>query len=88
MTVFPCTKCGACCRSIGGIHEMSHLALPDGSCKHLTVDNRCAIYERRPLACRVDVMHQVLAPKLTREQWYALEVLACKELQRLVKIEV
>ena len=49
--MFPCTKCGACCRNVKG------LGLPcddDGVCTNLIQDdNTCSMYEDRPLICRV-----------------------------------
>lgn len=44
-----CTKCGACCVA----PDISSLGKPLGvRCPHLTADNLCAIYERRPQICR------------------------------------
>ena len=49
-----CIQCGACCRAKVAIQ----LLLPGfwdeskQSCKNLTEDNRCAIYENRPEVCR------------------------------------
>lgn len=47
-----CIRCGACC-------HFAAYALPafdrgDGVCKHLTEKNECAIYDTRPMVCRVD----------------------------------
>lgn len=44
-----CTKCGACCVA----PDISALGKPLGvRCPHLTADNLCGIYERRPRICR------------------------------------
>ncbi len=51
---FECNGCGACCRSIGGITAMAHFDRGDGTCKHLTENNQCSIYDTRPAMCRVD----------------------------------
>ena len=44
-----CTECGACCVA----PDIAALDKPAGvRCEHLLADNRCAIYEDRPLVCR------------------------------------
>ena len=44
-----CTRCGACCVA----PDIAALDKPVGMrCPHLTEDNLCAIYERRPQICR------------------------------------
>ena len=47
-----CIKCGACCNFVLLIQP--DLNRGDGTCKNLTEDNLCAIYEDRPALCRVD----------------------------------
>jgi len=45
-----CTKCGACCRLAGvAIPELDR---GDDVCRHLTEENLCGIYEKRPILCR------------------------------------
>lgn len=54
---FPCTSCGACCRRVYMSHEglfPQEWVKEDGSCIHLTKENRCAIYETRPEYCRIN----------------------------------
>jgi uncharacterized protein len=44
-----CTRCGACCVA----PDIAALDKPLGMrCPHLTADNLCGIYERRPEICR------------------------------------
>jgi hypothetical protein len=61
MTAFPCTKgCGACCRLVWAqkwFRDNAYLA-PDGSCKHLTPDGLCGIYDTRPDFCRIDAIYE------------------------------
>jgi Fe-S-cluster containining protein len=48
MTDFKCSQCGVCCKQAGKI------GLPtkeDGSCKFLSDDNQCTIYDTRPDIC-------------------------------------
>lgn len=55
--IFPCSKCGECCRHINLIPQLSEFDRGDGICIHLS-GNLCDIYEQRPEICRVDVMYQ------------------------------
>lgn len=54
---FPCSGCGSCCKRAFVLrdwfaeHDIEINA--DGSCEHLTADNRCRIYDTRPSFCRV-----------------------------------
>jgi Fe-S-cluster containining protein len=50
---FPCTSCGACCKRIGSFEGGEDFRLSNGSCKHLTKENLCGIYETRPEMCRI-----------------------------------
>jgi Fe-S-cluster containining protein len=44
-----CTQCGACCVA----PDIAALDKPLGlRCPHLTADNLCGIYDRRPQICR------------------------------------
>jgi Fe-S-cluster containining protein len=56
----------------------------DGVCKHLTKDNRCEIYDHRPLICDTDRLYNLFyINKLSREEYDKLNEEACKELMRL-----
>jgi Fe-S-cluster containining protein len=78
---FPCSKCGACCRSIGTHEAGRELDRGDGICRHLTTDNRCAIYEDRPPMCRVDLLKP---PALTDAYWHQINHEACDRLHLAV----
>jgi Fe-S-cluster containining protein len=44
-----CTRCGACCVA----PDIAALDKPLGMrCPHLTADNLCSVYDRRPQVCR------------------------------------
>jgi Fe-S-cluster containining protein len=44
-----CTRCGACCVA----PDIAALDKPLGMrCPHLTKDNLCSVYDRRPQVCR------------------------------------
>jgi Fe-S-cluster containining protein len=74
---FACSKCGACCRAVGSLPSMRGYDRGDGACKHLTPENLCAIYEARPVLCRVDVMRPAA---LTEAYWNDSNHEACKRL--------
>ena len=71
---FPCTKCGACCK----MAAMMNLVPTDGkgNCVHLTKDNECSIYDRRPEVCNVSRMFKkhkkngVIPKKLPKKDYY------------------
>jgi len=80
-TEFPCTKCGACCRSVGSVLAIltGGVIRPgrDGVCGHLTPDNQCNIYESRPLLCRVNSMRPPLLPL---RKWHEVNLRMCDRL--------
>lgn len=87
---FPCTGCGACCRTINR-HE-GHIVRDDpsdpyyfpyqwdetGKCEMLGEDNKCTIYESRPLLCNVDGLIDMLG--LDRKEFHDLNIKACWDL--------
>lgn len=75
---FPCTSCGACCRRVHLIPDWPRKMLKsDGSCAHLTADNKCDIYETRPPVCRVDYMIGLLG--IDRTLGYKLNAELCNK---------
>lgn len=81
MKAFECSKCGACCRNVTNIPGLSELAMENGRCKHLMEDNTCEIYETRPLLCRVDESHALVAHIMSPEEWQDRNYKACLVLQ-------
>lgn len=80
MTTFPCTSCGACCSSIEGIDFLQAFNV-QGVCKHL-VNRQCAIYNERPLLCRIDeAFDSIFSSYMTKEEYYEANAKACNELQ-------
>ena len=60
-----CTRCGACCVA----PDIAALDKPLGvPCPHLTADNLCGIYDRRPDICRAyqadELCTRIAAPSL------------------------
>lgn len=54
---FKCRKCGACCRHISDNEHLRFMADNSGCCIFLK-DNLCAIYEKRPIFCRVEEAYE------------------------------
>lgn len=60
---------------------MANYAKPDGSCKFLTEDNLCQIYERRPPICNVAwVYENFFKDKVSEDEFYARTQEACDKL--------
>lgn len=78
MKAFACNGCGECCRRVSQLSP-SWPTRPDGACVHLGADNRCAIYETRPLICRVDESRPA---SVSVEHWHKLNADVCAQLQR------
>lgn len=74
---FPCTRCGLCCRYAGRVPELKAMALPNGTCRHLTSDSLCAIYDERPDICRLD---RSKPPSADEREWYKANAEACNRL--------
>lgn len=79
MSAFDCRRCGACCRSIGAsdVQELQLLNRGDGVCRHLTADNLCAIYDKRPALCRVD---ESCPTAMQLAEWQRRNMTACNQL--------
>lgn len=91
---FKCQRCGACCKLVGlsVIPEIKALAKENtDACRHLLPNNLCAIYETRPLLCRVDELYEQMKPELknkqTREEWHRLNYDNCKLLRSLLGMQ-
>lgn len=90
MSDFPCTQCGLCCRHIGvtleyggffqnqtvrnAILEFPYKADNNGVCEML-VDNKCSVYNNRPILCDVELMASLLG--VAKDEWYRSNAQAC-----------
>jgi uncharacterized protein len=76
---FPCTSCGACCRSLP---EGSSLNRGDGSCVHLDQQSSlCTVYDTRPLLCRIDEIYtRRFEGLVARRTYYFLQATTCASL--------
>ena len=78
--MFTCSKCGECCRHIGGIQIFDELNRGDGICKFLE-GNLCSIYKNRPIYCRVDEGYSIFSENMPKEEYYKINRKYCKKLQ-------
>lgn len=76
-----CDCCGLCCRHVGRFAQMRDYALEDGSCRYL-VDNKCSIYDHRPLVCNVaEAYRQHFRKTMSEAEYYDMQARACAELK-------
>ena len=80
--MFPCQKCGMCCRNLQLSLLYHELDRGDGTCKYLN-GNLCSRYDDRPLFCRIDDCYTLIFKDvMSIEQYYKLNLEMCKKLQR------
>lgn len=79
---FPCTRCGLCCKNIGGIRELTQYDSGAGICKHFQPELGCLIYESRPLVCRIEEGYDLYArDSVTKVEYIKLNAEVCNRLQ-------
>jgi len=78
--MFPCEKCGECCKRVGTVELGKDLALPSGICRYLNqTTNLCAIYEKRPIFCNVDAYYEKnMSLVMSKEEFYRVNKLFCR----------
>lgn len=81
--IFPCEKCGLCCRHIDLIPQLKKLDSGNGRCINLTDNNLCLIYENRPDICNVRKMYElVYREQMSEDEYIKLNIAGCKEIKR------
>ncbi len=89
---FPCTSCGACChhidRAVRAVGEAANTKESDlyfpylwdknGKCEMLSEDNKCMVYDRRPLICDIEKFADYM--DFDREAFFAANIKACNDL--------
>ena len=78
--MYPCKKCGECCRNISVAFFAQDMVLESGMCKYLDgKTNLCTIYEKRPIFCNVDAFYErFLKTNMSREEFYLKNMEACQ----------
>lgn len=96
--MFPCTGCGCCCKRVNKgvefIRQMTDDPIFDfpyqwdeaGRCEKLTEENKCSIYEERPLVCKIDELMNVTG--INQERYYKLTANACNKMQLEDNIDI
>lgn len=80
--MYPCKKCGNCCRYIGYSEYYQWLDRGDGQCRYLE-ENLCSIYAIRPLLCRIEDSRYLYFADMSDEEYYYMNLDACSKLQVL-----
>jgi Fe-S-cluster containining protein len=89
MKKFPCQEnCGACCKHIGNVKELAEFDLGNGTCKHLTEDLKCAIYETRPFVCRTIDVFERKWYFISWEEYVSLSLKCCEFLRNKLKEKI
>lgn len=92
---FKCSGCGCCCKRINiAVENTKHieeLYFPyswdeDGRCEMLMEDNRCKVYEDRPLLCNVEKIAEHL--NLDKEQFYIDNNKACNKMMDEMNVDL
>ncbi|PJJ30150.1 YkgJ family cysteine cluster protein [Lacrimispora celerecrescens] len=79
--MFPCDKCGECCKNLNKSPVYAELDRGDGICLHLH-KNLCSIYETRPLICRIDNCYELFfKDSMTKAEFYSLNHAVCIKLK-------
>lgn len=92
---FKCTSCGACCSHIDRAIFNSGLAKPykemvasfpykwdkTGKCEMLDKDNKCSVYNNRPLICNLQAQWEKYFYKdMSLAEYYRMQNNACNDL--------
>lgn len=84
---FNCTGCGACCSRIKKVADLvidiEELRFPyaiseAGKCEKLDENNRCSVYDERPLICNIDRMSEYM--NIPIDVFYEMNKKACNEM--------
>ena len=79
--MFACNQCGECCRNLDKSELYNDLDRGDGVCIFLE-NNRCSIYQNRPLLCRIDECYEkYFMAQYSLEEYYRLNYEICRKLQ-------
>ena len=93
MNDFPCMGCGSCCRRISQV--VNHYKVSskndvyyfpykwdeNGVCENLTEDNKCLVYDNRPLICNINACAK--HHNLDMNDFHARNIRACNHLMDL-----
>jgi len=87
---FPCSGCGCCCKRIKSVVELLNLkdkSTPlffpyswdsKGVCENLLPDNKCRVYENRPLICNIEKVTKYFG--YNKSTFYNQNIAACNKM--------
>jgi Fe-S-cluster containining protein len=87
LKTFPCSGCGACCHrvdkgvaNLGSKNTEDELYFPykwdeSGKCEMLTDDNKCSVYDNRPLICNIDKLLPII--DIPKDIYYEMNIAYC-----------
>lgn len=77
--MYPCKKCGNCCRRVGDTEIGFLLANENGICRYFDESsNLCRIYNNRPIYCNIDeYYYKYLSKIMSIEEFYELNNQKC-----------
>ena len=88
--IFPCTQCGCCCRRIGEVIKKGiifpYKTKEDGSCEMLTDDNKCKVYDSRPILCNISELGKTLGRDL--DEFYRENIEICNRIMEEDNISI
>lgn len=85
---FSCDKCGLCCKHVGNFRFMQGFDRGDGTCKYLTEENTCEIYDSRPPICNTELMYErVYSRFMTRDAFDEMNTSACITLKNAAETQ-
>jgi Fe-S-cluster containining protein len=65
---------------IGPTRDFPYKAKENGHCEKL-IDNRCSVYDDRPLLCNVERLADETNMPMNKTTWYAMNYAGCNTLQ-------
>jgi hypothetical protein len=65
--------------------EFPYKARADGVCEKLGEDNRCTVYDNRPLLCNIDRMASEPSLPMSKIEWYSMNYQGCNTLQMEIR---
>ena len=97
--VFPCTKCGLCCKNAKRLNaeiesyftlvpeelKFPHAINEDGSCSKLTAEGLCSVYDNRPLVCNLRGLGEKF--NFDMKKWYEQNAASCNAEQEKVGMD-
>ena len=84
--VFPCTKCGACCKRAHLIENFQYVDYKNTGCKKLN-DNKCSIYLNRPFICNMEKVRNLLFSNIKLKEYYKISAIICNKLMQEDKMD-